>query len=100
MISDKIGLCLKASIVFVILGLFLLLVTVLLMPDEHNWGVLPTVSVMFIVFGGMLILPVLYEIITAKNEGMWKALWFLAIILLSIFGSLLYLLIGRKSKAS
>ncbi len=40
----------------------------------------------------------LYEIITAENQSDWKVLWVLAVLLIGIFGVVLYYFVGRKER--
>ncbi len=48
----------------------------------------------FLVFVGSLWL----EILTSKNELMWKFIWILAVTLLGIVGWVAYYYVGRKSR--
>jgi len=49
-------------------------------------------------FGMISIFGSLYDILTSKNSGIWKAAWALAILILNVFAVIAYLLIGRRSR--
>ena len=41
-----------------------------------------------------------YDVLTSKNNAVWKAIWGLAILVLSFAGAILYCLIGKKGRKS
>jgi hypothetical protein len=64
--------------------------------------ILPIAAMLLILLGGMLAfagtLLYVYEIATAKNDGQWKAIWIIAVLMFWLVGTTLYELFARKDR--
>ena len=62
----------------------------------------PVAAMILIVLAGLCVLAaiilLLIEVATASNDGTWKALWLIAMLILGVIGMGLYLAIGRKDR--
>jgi len=96
-----------AAIVLLALGVLTILAMVAV-PALFGGGgsslliYLPVAAMLLIVLSGVVgligTLFILYEIATAKNDGQWKAVWIIVILVLGIIGMALYFALARKGR--
>lgn len=92
-----------ACLVLALLSLLFFAVSpVLIGENSLVQGALPLASFALVLLAGLLVtagtILYLYEIATAKNEGQWKAIWIIAILVFGLLGAVAYELVGRKQR--
>lgn len=108
--KDRPRLVFGAAIVLLVLALVSVL-SYALMPliagsssEEPGFfmSILPVAAMVMVVLSGLLFLAgcllYIYEIATAKNDGTWKAIWIVLILVLGVLGVIAYELAGRKER--
>ena len=106
-VADYPRLAFGAAAVCIVLVLLWFIVSVLsLVPGEGKGAVLfaiaPVVAMLLLMLGGFLALVgmvlYIYEIATSKNDGQWKAIWIIVVLILGLIGIVAYEIVARKQR--
>ncbi len=62
----------------------------------------PVLAMLLVVLSTLLFtaawLLLIYEVATAKNEGNWRAIWIIVLVLLGALGVVIYMMVARKER--
>lgn len=92
-----------ACLILALLSLLFFAVSPMLIGEnELVQSLLPVGAMLLVVLAALLValgtILYLFEIATAKNDGQWKAVWILAILVFGLLGAVAYELMGRKQR--
>jgi len=84
----------------ILLILFVVFAPLVVGDNELVKTMTPVAAMLIVILGGLLALLanllLICEVAVSKNDGGWKALWIIVMVVLGILGAVIYLSVARK----